>query len=133
MLAPQILIVEDDRDTLEMLEVIFEDNGFESHSAGSVKAAEALIDARPFDLVLLDSWLPDGDGVDICRELRSRYSSLPIIFYSGAGYPQDIARALEAGCSAYLIKPCSLEELNRVVKQVVSVNRAQPPDRTVAH
>ena len=128
-MAPQILIVEDDRDTVEMLEVMFEGHGLEFHCAGSVETAKALIDVTPFDLVLLDKWLPDGDGVDICRELRSRYSNLPIIFYSGAGYPQDIAKGLEAGCNAYLIKPCSLEELNRIVQQVLRVRQAQASNR----
>jgi len=128
-MTSQILIVEDDRDTVEMLEVMFEDNGFEFHSAGSVETAKALIDIMPFDLVLLDNWLPDGDGLDICRELRSRYSNLPIIFYSGAGYPQDVARGLEAGCDAYLVKPCSFEELNRIIHQVLRVRQAQTSDR----
>lgn len=71
----------------------------------------------------LDKRLPDGDGVDLCRELRSEFPSLPVIFLSGAVLPSDFATAAEAGCNAYLVKPCSVEELTQVVNQLMSVDR----------
>jgi DNA-binding response OmpR family regulator len=132
-MAQRVLIVDDDMDTVEMLGIWFEAPNFEFHSAGSVKTAKALINANVFDLVLLDNWLPDGNGVEICREIRSRYSNLPVIFYSGAGYPEDIAQALEAGCCAYLVKPCSIEELDRVVKLVAGVRLLERDDNRLSH
>jgi len=70
-------------------------------------AAQALssIQIEPFDLYLLDSWLPDLDGFELCRRIRRLLPHAPILFFSGAAYETDKQRAIEVGANAYVIKP----------------------------
>ena len=84
-------------------------------------AAQALssIRAEHFDLYLLDSRLPDGDGFELCRQIRNYDSQTPILFFSGAAFDADKKRGLEAGANAYVIKP-DLESLLGSIKQFVS-------------
>ena len=122
-MASRILIVDDNRDTVEMLGALLSYSGYEIVGAGTAAEARARIDDERFDLIILDSWLPDVDGVDLCRELRSHLPSLPIVFLSAAGLQADLDRAAEAGCNVYLTKPCDVDELTQVVEQLI--NRSQ--------
>jgi DNA-binding response OmpR family regulator len=64
-----------------------------------------LIQAEHFDLYLLDTWLPDLDGFELCRRMRDFDPHTPILFFSGAAYDADKKRGIEAGANAYVIKP----------------------------
>jgi DNA-binding response OmpR family regulator len=72
-----------------------------SKIAEGLKAAAA----QNFDLYLIDLWLPDGSGLDLCRKLREFDAQPPVDFYSAAAYEGDREAALESGGQAYLIKP----------------------------
>lgn len=112
-----------------MLEVFLGFSGWEVFGASTLLEAKTRLDAEAFDLVILDRWLADEDGVELCRSLRSRLPELPIVFLSGSSLPDDFERATEAGCNAYLVKPCEMDELVRVVDQLLSntVPKARPP------
>jgi len=79
---------------------------------------------RYFDLYILDNWLPDGSGVDLCRSIREFDPHTPILFYSACAYGDDIEEARNAGAQAYLIKPVSFEELEKAVNELISGARA---------
>jgi CheY-like chemotaxis protein len=64
--------------------------------------------------------------VELCRELRSHSPNLPITFLSGAALPNDLKSAAEAGCNAYLIKPCNIDELTEVINQLTIAGTEQP-------
>jgi DNA-binding response OmpR family regulator len=73
-----------------------------------------------FDLYLLDNWLPDGSGVELCRAIREFDPYTPVLFYSAAAYTRDIHQASHAGAQDYLVKPVHPNELSRVVTSLIS-------------
>ncbi|QPC81538.1 response regulator transcription factor [Phototrophicus methaneseepsis] len=105
-----ILIVEDDEDTAEVVCTLLEDAGFNTESVGQGELALNEITSNAPDLVLLDIDLPDINGIEVLRSVRS-HSFLPMIILSGYGQDRDRVVALEAGADDYMSKPFSPEEL----------------------
>jgi two-component system, OmpR family, response regulator RegX3 len=115
---PSILLVEDERAITEPLAEALEREGFVAALAGS--AAEAMERAKASlpDLVLLDIGLPDGSGLDVCRELR-RESDVPIIMLTARGSEADRVAGLELGADDYIVKPFSAREVMARVRAVL--------------
>ena len=113
-----ILIVEDEESITTPLAEALERDGFKPEIAHTV--ADALGRGRTLrpDLVLLDIGLPDGSGLDVCRELRST-SNVPIIILSARGEEADRILGLELGADDYITKPFSLRELLARVRAVL--------------
>jgi two-component system response regulator RegX3 len=112
-----ILLVEDEPSIRDPLAEILRSEGFETLVAGA--AGEALEQARNDpDLVLLDVMLPDGSGLDVCRELRQR-SQVPIIMLTARGEEADRVVGLELGADDYVVKPFSGRELVARVRAVL--------------
>ena len=107
---PQILVVDDERPIRRALEVTLSKAGYRVQTAAT--AAETLTAAAltPPDLVILDLMLPDGDGADVCRQLRD-WLPAPILLISAVGDEADKIRALDAGADDYLTKPFGIGEL----------------------
>ena len=93
---------------------------FEFTAVHSVEAAEKLISEREYDLYVLDNWLPDGSGVEVCERIRSSGSRAPILFTSAVGQRHDIDLAINAGADRYLVKPYEPETLVQTVKDLLS-------------
>jgi DNA-binding response OmpR family regulator len=115
---PRVLYVDDDEDSREMLSMILSDMGIETMTAATGAQALERAKAERFDLYLLDGWLPDLDGFELCRRLRIFDRDTPILFYSGAGYDEDRRRGTEAGADDYVVKP-DVEGLLRSLSQLV--------------
>ena len=116
--SPQrVLCVEDDPDTCEVLKFVMTDYDFVSVS--TIFAAEQKMADGDFDLYVLDNWLPDGNGVDLCEKIRESGSRAPIIFTSAIGQRQDIDVAMNAGADRYLVKPYEPETLVQAVKDLL--------------
>jgi DNA-binding response OmpR family regulator len=113
-----ILIVEDDEDTAEVVCTLLADAGFNANAVDSGKVALNEISTSNPDLVLLDLNLPDINGLDVLRSVRS-HSFLPMIVLSGYGQDRDRVHALEAGADDYMAKPFSPEELVARVKALL--------------
>ena len=113
----RVLCVEDDRDTCDVLRFVMTDYDFTA--VHSVAAAEKLIDETDFDLYVLDNWLPDGSGVELCEKIRSSGRRSPILFTSAIGQRQDIDVAMKAGADRYLVKPYEPETLLQTVKELL--------------
>jgi two-component system, OmpR family, KDP operon response regulator KdpE len=113
-----ILIVEDDEDTAEVVCTLLEDAGFQTAAVDTGNDAISKISKKAPDLVLLDLNLPDINGIDVLRHVRS-HSSLPLIVLSGFGKDRDRVVALEAGADDYMGKPFSPEELVARVKALL--------------
>lgn len=113
----RILCVEDDKDTCELISVLFPD--YEVKFAHTISDGVRLFEEEDFDLCILDNWLPDGLGVELCKKLRYINENVPIIFASAAGYRADIEKALNAGAQEYLVKPYEPEKLKKIVKKLV--------------
>ncbi|MGO4955748.1 MtrAB system response regulator MtrA [Luteococcus sp. Sow4_B9] len=108
--TPRILVVDDDVALAEMLQMVLQNEGFEtSWCATGDKALAAFREHSP-DLVLLDLMLPGRDGVEICREIRAE-SGVPIVMLTAKSDTVDIVTGLEAGADDYVSKPFKAKEL----------------------
>src|SRR4029450_4335433 len=105
----RILFVEDDEDAWEIVALTLA--GYEIICARNFDEGLRLARRRRFDLYILDNWLPDRSGVELCRAIREFDPYTPILFYSAAGYKRDIEEGSSAGAQAYLVKPVSFNEL----------------------
>jgi two-component system KDP operon response regulator KdpE len=108
--APQVLIVEDDREIRRFVRVALEDEGYRVSEAETVE--RGIIDAgtRKPDVAILDLGLPDRDGVDFIRQVRT-FSTLPILVLSARTEETAKVEALDAGADDYLTKPFGVAEL----------------------
>jgi two-component system, chemotaxis family, CheB/CheR fusion protein len=118
VLPRHILLVEDHADTAEALTDLLRDRGYQVSTAGSI--AQALELARPqegvqIDLVVSDLGLPDGNGLDLMRELSGRYG-LSGIALSGYGMEEDVRKSHEAGFRKHLTKPVDLRALEEAIR-----------------
>jgi len=75
---------------------------------------------RYFDLYILDNWLPDGNGAELCRLIRAFDPHTPILFCSAADYARDIREAMRAGAQEYLVKPVFPDEFRQAVARLLS-------------
>lgn len=105
-----ILIVEDESDIRRFLRTTLQSHGFATAEAGSVREALQQATARRPDVVLLDLGLPDGDGLDLIRELRG-WTQTPVIVLSAREREADKITALDLGADDYLTKPFAAGEL----------------------
>jgi len=114
----RILFVEDNTDTREIMELALRALGCTITTASSTAEAIAAAEREPFDLLISDIGLPDGSGLDLMRELRSRHR-LRGIALSGFGREQDVARSKDCGFDAHLVKPVSIEILEQTLRELV--------------
>jgi DNA-binding response OmpR family regulator len=121
--TPRVLYIEDHEDTRELVTLVLEQKSYEVVTGSTIESAVALAGSQDFDLYLLDSWLPDGSGLDLCRQIRSFDKITPILFYSAAAYEIDRNEAIESGAQAYLIKPSQPSELCNLVTSLIDSNR----------
>jgi two-component system KDP operon response regulator KdpE len=116
--SPRVLVVDDEPQIVRGLRVVLRNAGFEVDSAGTKEAALDALSHRPPDAVLLDLVLPDGSGVDVCREVR-KWSQVPIVVVSAVGDEREKVRALDAGADDYITKPFGSEELAARLRAVL--------------
>ncbi|MFM9881731.1 MAG: sigma-54-dependent transcriptional regulator [Burkholderiales bacterium] len=121
-----VLIVDDEADIRELLELSIIRMGFAVASVDSVRAAQAMIDSRDFQLCLTDMRLPDGDGLEIVRYIASKGLDLPVAVITAHGSTQNAVAALKSGAFDYLSKPLSLDQLRTLVKSALAL-----PDRSL--
>ncbi len=117
----RVLLVEDDAAIAELLRLTLADNGYALVHAPSLAAARAALRAGTFDAILLDLSLPDGNGVDLCREVRAA-STVPILILTARRSEVDRVLGLELGADDYVVKPFSPRE---VVARLSAVLRRQ--------
>jgi DNA-binding response OmpR family regulator len=103
-----------------MLSILLKEVSIDVRSIGNGPEALVLACREPFDLYLIDTWIPGTDGIALCRLLRSLDPVKPIVFYSGATANSIQELATEAGASAYVVKP-SLDELVATIARLVYV------------
>ena len=118
-----VLVVEDEDSYLDALSVGLSSEGFAVVGASTIARAREIIEATAPDLVLLDVMLPDGSGVDFCRELRDS-TRVPVIMVSARTSEFDVVLGLEFGASDYVTKPFRMRELVARMRAVLR----RPPD-----
>lgn len=112
LLRGRILVVEDHPVTLIVLERMLQHLGMEPVTTASLgQARRAMLDGPPFQAILMDLDLPDGDGRDLSREIRSRDAAIPILAVTAAVLNEERASCLAVGMNDFLPKPVSLQTL----------------------
>lgn len=129
-MRPKILVVDDDAATRKMINTALEQNGFEVVDAGTATAAVQAINREDPDVVLLDLILPDGDGVQVCKEVRE-YSEVSIIMVTARRDLTDRLAGLDAGADDYVTKPLSMGELVARVKSLLRRRRMREQEEPV--
>ena len=116
--GPVVLIVEDERSIADNLTYALGTEGFVTHWRSVGRDGVALLRACRVDLVILDVGLPDGSGLELCKEIRS-FSDVPIVFLTARTEEVDRVVGLEIGADDYVTKPFSPRELVARVKTIL--------------
>jgi len=120
-MSQKILIIEDEPDIRKTLEYNISREGYEVISASSLSKGREKLESASFSLLLLDLMLPDGSGLDLCRELKQdkSLSSMPVIILTAKDDEVDKVVGFELGADDYVTKPFSVRELILRVKAVL--------------
>ena len=131
LIRERILVVEDEKNISHFISAILNNNGYETMKAASGAEALSMIASHCPDLIILDLGLPDMDGLEILRQIRS-WSSLPVVVVSARSYEQDKVTALDMGADDYLTKPFGTEELLARVRTAIRHTRTSSGNDEIA-
>ncbi len=120
----KILLVEDDPALRGALEELLCREGYDVVKASNVRIALGAMDAG-IDLVMLDVGLPDGDGVNLCKQWRSEGVQTPILFLTAKDEELDVVRGLDAGGNDYVTKPFRMQELLSRIRALLRGNQKE--------
>ncbi len=129
MSPPKVTIVDDDRDTRELLSLALESEGFEVNAAANGLRLIASLQLKRPDVILMDvnmSWI---DGFELCKAVKKneQFRDIPIIFISGRGEPEDRRRGREAGAADYFVKPLDLNALIQRLRELIPPPASEVP------
>lgn len=116
-----VLIVDDEPDICRMLSGILKDEGYNVVTAGSCKEAEGIFLQEMPEIVLLDVWLPDGDGVELLKRLQERNSISQFIMISGHSNIETAVKAVKLGAYHFLEKPLSIDKTITTIKNALEL------------
>ncbi len=116
----RVLIVDDEQSMREMLAILLKKEGLEVRSAGSRSEAAETLRAGPVDLVLTDVKLPDGDGLEILRQVKSASPETAVVVMTAYGTSEMAVAARKLGAEAYILKPFDVDELRIVVRDALA-------------
>jgi two-component system, OmpR family, copper resistance phosphate regulon response regulator CusR len=108
----RILLVEDEIKVVEFIKKGLNEAGYEVSVALDGNTAIDMAQTASFDLIILDIMLPEKNGIEVCRVLRLKNYTMPILFLTALGTSENIALGLDTGADDYLIKPFKFIELN---------------------
>lgn len=120
----RILYADDNEDSCALVTIMCKSSNIEVVTVSTVAEAWQLAQSEQFDLYLLDSKFPDGDGLELCRRLREYASQTPILIYSGKAFENDKKNGLMAGANDYLTKPY-LGNLCVTIRQSIEQTKKQ--------
>jgi len=121
-----ILIVEDDENLRIGLVDNLEDEGYRVHAVATGEEALAAVDARRFELLILDIMLPGIDGYSLCEKLRAAGTDAAVLMLTARSLEDDLVRGFEAGADDYLAKPYRLRELLARVRALLRRRATRP-------
>lgn len=124
-MAETILIVDDEPGIIQSLQGILADEGFEVIAAdGGLKALDIIKETIP-DIILLDIWMPDIDGIETLKRIRNLYPSLQVIMISGHGTIETAVKATKLGAYDFIEKPLSLDKVLLSINNALNYNRLE--------
>ncbi len=124
-LAARVLIVDDEKDLLDLLELALSRMGLGVGRADTVKEAMRQLDSKKYSLCLTDMRLPDGDGLEVVNHVAAHHADVPVAVITAHGNMENAISVLKAGAFDYLSKPVALDQLRALVKAALKL--PQPP------
>jgi CheY-like chemotaxis protein len=113
-----ILVVDDERDTLDLIDLTLRTAGYEIHVASSGTECLEMMRRNQYDLVLLDIMMPDMTGYEVLQTLKGEMENLPpIVYLTAKSLPEDRAQGMALGATDYLTKPISRGSLLDTIKR----------------
>lgn len=133
-MADRILVVDDDLDSLKLIGLMLQRSGYEVSAANTGSQALAKAAAERPDLIILDVMMPDMNGYEVCRRLRSNVEtkSIPIIMFTAKTLIDDKVAGFEAGADDYLTKPTHPSELASRVRTILSRNTQKKAETSLS-
>lgn len=124
----KLLIVDDDIDTLELLQLALEKEGYQCRIASKGIDALETLSKNPVDLLILDVMLPDMSGLEVCKKIKQdkKWASLPIILLTGRTGDNDKVVGLELGAEDYIVKPYNYKEVSLRIQKILKRTKPQP-------
>ena len=127
----KILVVEDEKSIAHFISTVLNNNGYEAMRARTGQEALSMVSSHCPDLIILDLGLPDMDGMDLLRQIRS-WSSLPVVVVSARSHERDKVTALELGADDYLTKPFGTGELVARIRTAIRHTRTTSANDEIA-
>jgi DNA-binding response OmpR family regulator len=124
-LTTSLLLVDDDMELADMLQRYFARDGYALHHVSTLAELSEAMRAHAPELLILDLMLPDGNGLDACREVRGRDAAIPILILTARGDPIDRVIGLEVGADDYVPKPFDARELLARVRALLRRARSE--------
>ena len=120
MKKEKILVIDDEAGIRSSLKGILEDEGYSIKTVVTGEDALKLLKRQNFDLILLDIWLPQMNGIDILKEIKKMEENSLVVMISGHGTVETAVQAIKFGAHDFLEKPLSLEKVVLTVKNALS-------------
>jgi len=120
-MQPHILYAEDDQDTRELVQLFLRQAGFRVSVTGDSSEVVSLVATDHIDALLLDNWMPELSGLELCRQIRIFDKNTPILFCSGAVTEADKKAAFSAGAQGYIGKPFDPDDLIAILRAALNV------------
>ena len=125
----KVLVVDDEPDIRELLSMTLTRMGLDCKTADSLGQAVDLLASQRFDLCLTDMRLPDGNGIDLVRQIQESYPDIPVAVITAYGNVDSAVEALKAGAFDFVSKPMQLDNLRSLVSSALKVVHQTPQDR----
>ncbi|WAJ35900.1 response regulator transcription factor [Pseudomonas sp. GOM7] len=122
----RLLLIDDDQELCELLASWLSQDGFHITACHDTASARRALAEQSPDAVVLDVMLPDGNGLELLKQLRSEHAELPVLMLSARGEPLDRILGLELGADDYLAKPCDPRELTARLRAVLRRSTPAP-------
>ena len=121
-MKPHILFVDDNSDIRDLVQHLLQAAGFRVSTAESAADVLQLVRGERFDALVLDYWMPEVTGIDLCRRIRTFDQSTPILICSGAITQKDKEAAVLAGAQGYMAKPFHAADLIRELRSTINAS-----------
>jgi DNA-binding NtrC family response regulator len=131
-MSARILVVDDEANIRALIDEILSEEGYEVTTAADAKEARAARKAQDFELILLDIWMPDTDGISLLREWSEGGTPGTVVMMSGHGTVDTAVEATRLGAADFIEKPVSLAKLLRTVERALAMRRTKEQRRGLA-
>ena len=129
-MSEKVLLVDDEKDFLEIMAQRMAARGFEITTAESAAQALSFIDTKPFDAIVMDFQMPGMDGMEALKAIKAKSPELQIILLTGYATVEKTVEAMQAGASDFLEKPADIEVLAKKIKKATADKNIQVEKQT---